>query len=277
MKVFGLVKSFGNREVLSEISFTLKEGSKTGLLGLNGVGKTTLLCIMGGILRPSKGEVEFGEKVGMLPQQALLPLHMSGNELYAYYGELSGHDSQQTDIIEALQLAELLPQKIKQLSHGQRQLLAIGQAFLGNPPIVLLDEPFNGLDAHHKVLVRNFIAKQTMTVVISSHILDEIDRLCTDVLILHKGKLIAEESIGQLAKKGSLISLRVNNISDALVSSIHSLDGIISVLPSGDTLSIRSKKDVLPKILAICKKHKIKVLHVEQGQRTEDLLLSYIT
>ncbi|SJM94687.1 ABC transporter ATP-binding protein [Crenothrix polyspora] len=200
---------YSGKLALSNLNFELEAGEPIGLVGPNGAGKTTLLSILCGFLRPTSGKVSlFGYspgatqligKVSALPQDARLDPSFTLIEQLVFYARLQGLTRQQAiseanRVLEAVTLSDIAHKKPQVLSHGMGKRVAIAQALIGKPALVLLDEPTAGLDPVNVRTVRSIIAEQSTetTFVISSHDLTELDRLCQRVLLLEKGILQPE-------------------------------------------------------------------------------------
>jgi ABC-2 type transport system ATP-binding protein len=197
---------YSGKVALAHVGFELGAGEPIGLVGPNGAGKTTLLGILSGFLRPTSGSVKvFGcppgaveliGKVAALPQDARLDPAFTIAEQLVFYARLQGLTKPQAlletaRVLESVSLAETAHEKPGELSHGMAKRVAIAQALIGNPALVLLDEPTAGLDPVNVRTVRTLIAEQSpaTTFIISSHDLTELDRLCRHILLLENGIL----------------------------------------------------------------------------------------
>jgi len=210
IEVKGLNKMFGNVQVLENVNLTVKKGDTYGLLGANGAGKTTLMKIMLNLLKPSGGSVKvLGADVS---EKSSKVLGKVGNiiEVPVFYDSLTVkenldihcdyiNDMYKKEISKTLDLVGLQNvenKKVKELSLGMKQRLAIGRAILCKPDVLILDEPINGLDPKGIVEMRELITKlrveEEVTIIISSHIISEIERVADTIGILHNGRLIEE-------------------------------------------------------------------------------------
>ena len=203
---------YSGKAALSNVSFELDAGEPIGLVGPNGAGKTTLLGILSGFLCPTSGIVRlFGHppgtaqligKVSALPQDARLDPSFTLIEQLVFYARLQGLSKQQAimeagRVLEEVSLKEAAHEKPQALSHGMAKRVAIAQALIGKPELILLDEPTAGLDPVNVRTVRSIIAEQSSatTFIISSHDLAELDRLCQKILLLENG-ILQPEKIG---------------------------------------------------------------------------------
>mgnify|MGYP000243390761 CR=1 FL=1 len=220
-------------QAVSDLSFSVKRGQVVGLLGPNGAGKTTTLRMVMGLIYPTEGEIainnepiypgspalanlgSFVEGPGFLP-------HLSGRENLSLYWKSIGRDDD-PKLEEALEIAGLgtaLDKKVRSYSQGMRQRLAIAQAMLGMPDLLVLDEPTNGLDPQQIVAMRKVLkkyAKTGRTVIISSHLLSEIQQTCTHVVLMHRGRLIA---FGTMRKILTRAGKKVENLEDIFIELI---------------------------------------------------------
>jgi len=212
----GVSKRYGLREALSEVSLHLEPGSALGLLGPNGAGKTTCLRLLLGFARPTQGQVRLGghdprqpesrHGLGYLPERLSLPPQMQVRDLLLLHAQLAGlQGSECRQQVEALMqrmgVAERARDPLGNLSKGLRQRVGFAQAFLGPPRLLLLDEPTSGLDPIGIRDAREWIGEareRGCTVLISSHILSEVERTCDRIAILHEGRVRAEGSVSEV-------------------------------------------------------------------------------
>jgi ABC-2 type transport system ATP-binding protein len=213
-----VVKRYRKQVALDHLDITVPTGSVFGLVGRNGAGKTTAMSIAGGIVRATSGKVDIlgagafdaGKHAGrlaLMPQDASLPLYAKVRDLLVFYALLQGMDSKaaernSTEVLEWVNLADRADSTIRSLSHGMRRRVVIAQAFLGDPELVLLDEPLSGLDPKEVANVRNMLIerKGRQTIVVSSHNLHEIERVCDYVGFLEKGKAVQQASMEAITR-----------------------------------------------------------------------------
>ena len=214
------------------VSFRVEQGQIVGLLGPNGAGKTTTLRVLMGLIRPTSGTVRvFGERVeagapvlsrigAFIEGPGLLP-HLSGRDNLLLFWAATGRPLQEAELDTALEIAglgESVDRRVKTFSHGMRQRLAIAQAMLGLPEVLVLDEPTNGLDplqiAEMREVLRRYAATGR-TVVVSSHLLAEVEQTCSHVVVMHKGRLVAAGSVAEIAGAGRT-QLEVRNPQQAM-------------------------------------------------------------
>ena len=252
VEVSHLSKKYGTHPAIEDLSFTVGDGQIFGLLGPNGAGKSTIMNILTGYLAPTSGEVKVAgfslpeqarqakACVGYLPEQPPLYPEMTVQEYLDFAAELKGikkkadRKEQVRKAARRTGLEEVLPRLIRSLSKGYRQRVGIAQALLGSPQLIILDEPTVGLDPAQVIGIRKLIRElgKTHTVILSSHILSEVQAVCSRVLILSKGALVAEGTPEQLSEKLSPgIRLRVTALgsSDTVLPVVEAVPGITGV------------------------------------------------
>ena len=251
IEVENLVKRYGGHLAVDHLSFTVEKGCVCGFLGPNGAGKSTTMNMMTGYLAPTEGEVRVdghsvtqdpaGAKacIGYLPEQPPLYVDMTVREYLEFAAGLKripgGERAAQLDrILEMTRTADVSGRLIRNLSKGYRQRVGIAAALLGTPKIIILDEPTVGLDPAQMIEIRSLIRDlgKTHTVILSSHILSEVQSVCDRVLIIAHGKLVAqgtpEELAAQLTAKGT-ITATAQGSRDAVVSAASAVPGLTDV------------------------------------------------
>lgn len=232
IEIKNLCRSFGTLRAVDDISFSINSGSITGFLGPNGAGKTTTLRMMVGYLKPDSGSIlidgvsiyvdplETSARIGYLPESNPLYEDMPVIQMLKYVADLRRMSakefaSRQESVISACGIANVLAQKISTLSKGYRQRVGLAVAILHDPDILILDEPTSGLDPNQIIEIRELIRKlgKEKTVILSSHIMQEVQALCDRVLIISKGKIIVDDDIENLnsyLQDYQLIQLELN-------------------------------------------------------------------
>lgn len=250
IEVKNLVKQYGNHLAVNSISFTVEKGKIYGLLGPNGAGKSTTMNIITGCLAATSGSVtvdghdifeepiEAKRLIGYLPEMPPLYTDMTPVEYLTFVAEakgLRGFDvtGQVNEVIEVTGLEEYKNKLIKNLSKGYRQRVGIAQAMLGNPEVIILDEPTVGLDPKQILEIRDLIRRlgETKTVILSSHILAEISAVCEHIMIISRGNLVANDTLENLeaiANKSNKLRLAVRGELDPIIDKLSSLEGVIS-------------------------------------------------
>jgi len=221
LKVENLTKKYGSLEVLKGISFEIKKGMIYGFLGQNGAGKTTTMNILTGLINYNGGEIylhgkllkdnkrDLLQKVGYLPQSPVFYNYMSATEYLGFIGEVNNMDkklidSRTKEVLNVVNLTDAARRRIGGYSGGMKQRLGIAVSMFNSPEILILDEPTSALDPEGRLEILELIealkAKGT-TVFLSTHILNDIERVCDEVSILHEGKLLVSENLEDLKNK----------------------------------------------------------------------------
>lgn len=245
--VKNLTKKYGSITALDNISFSVKRGEVVGFLGPNGAGKTTTMNIITGYLSSTSGNVsvdgfdilddptEAKKRMGYLPEVPPLYPDMTVDEYLNFIYELKNAKQKKkahfNEICELTRITDVRGRLIKNLSKGYRQRVGIAQTLVGNPPVLILDEPTVGLDPKQIIEMRTLIKKlgEQHTVILSSHILSEVQAVCDRIIVLNNGKLVADstaENLGESLGKGNSLTIRaVGSESDiqAVLNSIKSI------------------------------------------------------
>ena len=197
-------KSFGAQQVLKDVSLTIPEGQVLGLLGPNGAGKSTLMKILIGLWKADSGQVSVPARIGYLPENNPLYEEMYVTEYLCFMAKLTANSQQQTASVDTLiDKVGLTPERhkhIRELSKGYRQRVGLAQALLGDPQLLILDEPTTGLDPNQLVEIRALIRSlgKDRTVILSTHIMQEVREMCDRVVILDHGNIKADRPINEI-------------------------------------------------------------------------------
>ena len=229
----GLVKRYGRRRVLDGFTLAVPRGAVLGLVGANGAGKTTWMMTVAGLLRPASGTIDIlgngpfdaalhAGRFALLPQDSELPLEATPAGLFYRFGRLQGLSANEArrsaaEVLAAVNLADRAKSSIRSLSHGMRMRVRVAQCFLGNPELVLLDEPLNGLDPLEADRLRRFLRSRagTQTIVISSHNLHDVEQLCTHVAFVENGRVTRMDTLSELTRGRSLESVFLGQSAEA--------------------------------------------------------------
>jgi sodium transport system ATP-binding protein len=243
IKVSNLHKSFGKVKAVRGISFEVPDGEITGLLGPNGAGKTTTLRMLYSLLPPDEGEIRIDgldptrdamaikRTLGVVPDSRGLYTRMSARENIAYYGKLHGMSrkditSRLEELVDTLDMNDFIDRRTEGFSQGQRVKVAIARAMVHKPQTVLLDEPSNGLDVMSTRALRRYILSLKNaghSVVLSTHIMQEVAALCDRIVIIAKGRIAANGTAEELLQKSGCDTLE-----DAFVSLIGTEEGLLA-------------------------------------------------
>lgn len=252
LTVSQLKRAYGDFIAADAVSFSIAKGEIVGLLGHNGAGKTTVMKMLSGYLEPSAGDIVFEgqplannlknlqQKIGYLPESLPVYPEMSVADYLNYAAELKGlrgleKQREVKRVIQATDIAAKLLAPIATLSRGFKQRVGVAQALLGKPSLLILDEPTNGLDPQQTLQMRELIRQiaRDATVILSTHIMQEVEALCDRVLMMRSGKLVIDAKLADLHQSRAL--LIKTNASDAKVRElIGALEGVEQVLVDSD-------------------------------------------
>ena len=254
IKVENLVKRYGTNYALNDISFEIGEGEIVGLLGPNGAGKSTTMNILTGYLSATAGAayingvdilenpIEAKKYIGFLPEQPPIYPEMTVSEYLNFVYELKSCKLERAphiaEILSVAKLSDVKNRLIRNLSKGYKQRVGIAQALIGDPKIVIFDEPTVGLDPKQILEVRNLIRTlgRHHTVILSTHILAEVQAVCERVIIINHGKIIADEKTSELTKvieEGYQYEIKICGPQREVVSALGNIRGVKSVTPTG--------------------------------------------
>ncbi len=222
IEIKNLNKKYNNIEAVRNINFKINKGSIVGLLGPNGCGKTTTIGMILGLIKPTSGSVfinekniekenirtEILEKVNFISPYIELPKKLTIEENLKVYGKMYGVNNLQkkiSDLIDELNLGEFKKRKTGELSSGQKNRVSLAKALINDPEILLLDEPTASLDPdvgdYIRTYIENFASKKGTTILLASHNMNEVERLCSEVMMMKKGKIIDKGTCDNLIKK----------------------------------------------------------------------------
>ena len=227
LELRGVSKKFSFFPVVNHVNFTVRPGEVLGYLGPNGAGKTTTIRMLAGLLEPTDGEIffegknikkdlyEYKKRLGYVPEQSEIYPHLSGFDYLLMVGRLRGIPEcvLQDKIYEFLRLFDLkidMDVAIGAYSKGMRQKILISAALLHNPDILLLDEPLSGLDVTTAMVIRDLVkrlAAEKKLLIYSSHVLEVTEKICSNIIIIHKGNIVANDSVENLRNLMQLPSL----------------------------------------------------------------------
>ncbi|WP_321295050.1 gliding motility-associated ABC transporter ATP-binding subunit GldA [Marinifilum fragile] len=291
IKVQEVSKLYGKQKALDQVSFEINQGEVVGFLGPNGAGKSTMMKIITGFIPQSSGLVEVNglnieehslevrKQIGYLPEHNPLYLEMYVKEYLDHVASIYKlgklKKSRIDEMIDLTGLGLEQNKKIGALSKGYRQRVGIAQALIHDPKVVILDEPTTGLDPNQLVEIRNLIQEigKQKTVMLSTHIMQEVEACCERALIINKGNLVADKKIENLSSELSSKMIEVEFANHISLDILNQHEGIKEVISLGDNkFSISSSDDIRKEIFQMAVKNNWELLEMKsQTQRLEDL------
>ena len=294
IEVKNISKSYGSQKALNEVSFSVKKGEIVGFLGPNGAGKSTLMKILTGYLEPDSGKasvnghqldtelLEAQQDTGYLPEHNSLYLEMYVREYLAFNAAI--YKVSKKRIEEVIQKTGLTPEankKIGQLSKGYRQRVGLANALLHEPEVLILDEPTTGLDPNQLVEIRELIKEtgKEKTIFLSTHIMREVEALCERVIIINKGKIVADKKLAALREEQVQIievefDYRIEEV--ALQRLPHLLD-VKNPVGFVYELVFETKEDMRPAVFDFAHDHGLKTLQLNRKNKNLENLFSELT
>jgi len=299
IKANGLTKQYGSLTAVDDISFKVEPGEVLGFLGPNGAGKTTTMRMFAGFVPPTAGDAEIcghsvishptaaKRQLGYLPEGAPAYGEMTPREFLDFIAAvrgLAGDDRRVrlNTVIDRLNLAQVLDRRIETLSKGFKRRVGLAQAILHDPPVLILDEPTDGLDPNQKHEVRELIADMASNkiIIISTHILEEVDAVCNRAIIISSGKIVADETPETLIHRSrfhNAVTVRLEPGGDieAVATALRSVSGVVEVeldadgkrvtaFPDGDAMILTAIGD-----LAAEQSWSLEQLQLESGRLDE--------
>ncbi len=285
LKVENIVKYYGKNCAVNNLSFEVKNGEIFGLLGENGAGKTTTFRIILGLLDADSGTVSLNgkkidysltDKIGYLTEERSLLTKMTVKEQLIYYGVLKGLSEKQVldkidDLLKEFDILDYKNRKIKELSKGNQQKVQFIAAIINDPILLILDEPFTGLDPINVAMFKKYIRKlqkNGCSIIFSSHQMEHIEEFCEKLVILVKGKSILEGYIKDIKK-----DYRKHNIfikGDIDTQEIQKIDGVIGIKNKEDEIEVKIEDfDIVPKVFKKVRDKNITKFVVEEATLNE--------
>ncbi|MCY4435767.1 MAG: ABC transporter ATP-binding protein [Chloroflexi bacterium] len=287
----GLTKRYGSILAVDDLSLTVPRGHVFGLLGPNGSGKTTTMGMLLGLTRPTAGSFSlFGEqgnnldalrRVGAIVETPTFYPYLTGRQNLAYFQGILGRGtaSELDDLLEQVRLADRADDRFHTYSLGMKQRLGLAYALLGDPELLFLDEPTNGMDpagmAEMRGLIRSLGTKDR-TVFLSSHLLNEVEQVCDSVVILSKGKLIAQGSVDELLKGRGQVRLRTTDNAQA-VAVLAALEWVDDVKTENGTVVVTAPSERAAELSAALSRAEIYVTELSSGKESLESYFLEIT
>ncbi len=276
-------KVYGKQKALDDLSFEIGKGELVGFLGPNGAGKSTMMKILTSYISSTEGVVkvcgfnvdeaplEVQKRIGYLPEHNPLYLDMYVREFILFIAGIHKIKKKKERVEEVIELVGLTPEsgkRISALSKGYRQRVGLAQAILHDPEVLILDEPTTGLDPNQILEIRQLIKdlSKEKTVMMSTHIMQEVEAICDRVLIVHEGKLVADKSVKELIGKSSAGQVIVMEFDSEIEESFFSELGLSKIEKIGEKewrLSSESSEDLRPKLFQLAVDNKLSVLSMK--------------
>ena len=307
LTVRGVSKNYGSVKALKDISFTLEKGEVAGLLGANGAGKSTTMNIISGYFPPSGGSIElaghdlsrepfkYKQNLGYLPENPPLYLDMTIREQLQFVCSAKGlprgaWNEEIERVCKLSSIHDVRHRLIRTMSKGYRQRIGLAQALTGRPRLLILDEPTAGLDPQQIIEIRELIEtlKEEHTLIISSHILSEIASVSTRILIMHKGRIMADQPVGELldsSGQAPVLFLRLYGKAEKAEGLISRLPGVENVLTRDSIepgcldcdIHLTGELDIRKELTATLAEHNLPVMAMALKTRTlEDIFIEII-
>ncbi len=294
IKVKNITKLYGSQKALQNVSFTINKGEIVGFLGPNGAGKSTMMKILTGYISATEGEVEVctfdikknqievQKKIGYLPENNPLYIEMYVREYLQFNASIHKISKKEIEkIIVKVGLTTEVHKKIKQLSKGYRQRVGLAAALLHTPEVLILDEPTTGLDPNQLVEIRNLIKEEgkNKTILFSTHIMQEVEAICDRVIIINKGKIVADQNLKELQKnKEQVIEVAFNcTVKKQLITAISNLKTAINTYNTTWDLTFTTTKDMRSAIFDFAKDNDLKILKLEAKNKSLESLFRELT
>ncbi len=306
IRIENLVKRYGSKYAVDDLSLHIKKGEVVGFLGPNGAGKSTTMNILTGFLSANSGNVFVGDvnilddpkvvksMIGYLPEQPPLYVEMTVLEYLNFVFDLKGckfsRKKHIEEICSVVKIADVKNRVIKNLSKGYRQRVGIAQALIGNPAVIIFDEPTVGLDPKEIIEIRSLIRRlgEKHTVILSTHILSEVQAICDRIIIIDHGQLIADKPAIELARIGSSgkkYTAKVLGPTREVALLLRELDGIKSVEPTGEndngtytyTLETEGNADIRKPLFELLAEKGYPLMGLEENNASlEDIFISIV-
>ncbi|MGO4463706.1 alpha/beta fold hydrolase [Streptomyces sp. M-16] len=297
LDITGLTKRYAkaqDRYAVRDLSFRVEKGQVLGLLGPNGAGKTTTLRMLMGLITPDAGEIRvFGQpirpgapvlsRVGAFVEGAGFLPHLTGRANLELYWQATGRPAGDAHMAEALEIAGLgdaLDRAVRTYSQGMRQRLAIAQAMLGMPDLLILDEPTNGLDPPQIREMRDVMIRYAAggrTVIVSSHLLSEVEQSCTHLVVMDRGRLVRAGEVAEITGGGDTLLVAVEGpVEEAVVGKVAALEGVASAVAGDGGILVRLAGATPAALIAELVRLDVPVAAVGPHRRLEDAFLTLI-
>ncbi|MGG8495284.1 gliding motility-associated ABC transporter ATP-binding subunit GldA [Tenacibaculum sp. TC6] len=294
IELTSITKTYGAQKAVDSVTFSAQKGQIVGFLGPNGAGKSTTMKILTGYLKPTEGTVfvngvdvvtnpvEAQKKIGYLPEHNPLYLDMYVREYLQFRASVYHVEkSAVTDVIEKVGLTAEAHKKIKQLSKGYRQRVGLAAAILHNPEVLILDEPTTGLDPNQLVEIRQLIKElgKDKTVLLSTHIMQEVEAVCDRVILINKGVLVVDKTLEELkTSEKQVIQVTFDyKIEEQFIKQLPNISYFKNTSENNWTLEFESTEDMRPKIFDFAQENGLKILGLHSENKNLENLFQELT
>ena len=292
LKVENVSKSYGSNLAVDNLSFTVKEGEVFGLLGVNGAGKTTTFRMIMGLLDKDQGSITLNnenidynqtENIGFLTEERSLLTKLTVKEQAIFYGVLKGLKEKEIEgkldiLLERFSIIEYKNRLIKELSKGNQQKIQFITAIINEPKLLILDEPFTGLDPINVELfmdVINELKEKGTSIIFSSHRMEHIEQFCENLVILVKGKPVLEGKIKDIKKEYRKLNIKV--IGNVDIKKLETIKGVIKVIENEDEITIKIEDEsIIDSVFNEVKKHKNITKFVVEEPTLNEIFISKV-
>ncbi len=291
IQVENLTRRYGAFHAIQDVSFEVRKGEVVGFLGPNGAGKTTTMRILCGCIGATSGRALVGgmdvlenpravkRRIGYLPEVPPVYGTMPVRDYIAFSARIKGVDDVDaaTDrAIKMVRLEDVRNRVIDNLSKGYRQRVGLAQAMVHDPDVLILDEPTSGLDPAQRVEIRDLLAELAAgerTVILSTHVLPEVEAICSRVVIINKGKIVAQDSISALAASAARTRIRVSRPSPELHAALLAIPGVTGLEEHDGVYRVQAAEDLRERMAEVAVRYGL--LELGHDARLEDIYLQY--
>ncbi|MDW0118661.1 ABC transporter ATP-binding protein [Sporosarcina thermotolerans] len=295
-------KSYGTREVIKGVSFKIEKGESFGLLGPNGAGKSTLISMICGLVPPLAGEIlvdgklvgknlkEIKQMIGVVPQDIALYPTMSGIDNLIFWGKMYGLSgkvakARAKEVLEIVGLTERAKGRIDTFSGGMKRRINIGAALMHRPQLLIMDEPTVGIDPQsrkHILETVKTLNEQGMTVIYTSHYMEEVEYLCRRIAIIDEGKLIVSGTRRDLSNRlagGTVLKLTVDSLRPSFIEMLEQLDGVEKVIvrPEEIDVHLQSKMEIVADVILLAGRLEVVIHNMQLQEANLETLFLQLT
>lgn len=292
--VKNITKTFGTQKALNNVSFTINKGEIVGFLGPNGAGKSTMMRILTTYYKADNGEASVNgfdvlaaekgvqKSIGYLPEHNPLYLEMYVKEYLSFNGDVYKVDASKiNDVIELTGLSPEAHKKIGQLSKGYRQRVGLAAALLHDPEVLILDEPTTGLDPNQLIEIRKLIREigKEKTILLSTHIMKEVEAVCDRVIIINKGELVADKKLEELREaEEQIIEVEFDyRVEEQLLLQMPNVSNVKNIVGFVYEITFNTSKDMRPAVFDFAHDNQLKTLQLSRKNKNLESLFTELT